>query len=195
MRLLPITAACLLSTSFTLAQTETLRGKVEDVQGTQNQFYLDSTNIPLVSTALNLNTWLGQPAVMQVVNVGTPTSPVLRVDAAVATTEIMDMGNMRLGQSSSWDVIAPNGSFALIAIDFTSNTGFAPLGSFGSYLLGANPVLLAAGFTNVPNRFQVQITTIADQTLVGLEITSQAIVGDPGNNWYFSDADSKTVQP
>ncbi len=195
MRSLPIVTLCLLTTTFATAQTTTLRGKVEDVQGTQNQFFLDGTNVPMVSTALNLNTWLGQQAVMQVVNVGTTAAPVLRVDAATATTKVMDMGNMRLGQSSTWQVFAPTGSFALIAIDFTGNTGFAPVGTFGSYLLGGNPVLLAAGFTNAPNLFQVQITTIPDQTLVGLEITSQAIVGDPGDNWYFSNPDNKTVQP
>lgn len=195
MRSLAVPTVCLLLCSFALAQTTTLRGKVEDVQGTQNQFFLDSTTVPLVSTALNLNTWLGQDAVLQVVNVGTATAPVLRVDAAAATVGIMDMGNMRLGQSSTWEVFAPTGSFALIAIDFTSNTGFVPLGEFGGYVLGANPVLLAGGFTNGPGVFQVVVTTIQDQTLVGLEITSQAIVGDPGNTWYFSDPDSKTVQP
>jgi hypothetical protein len=187
--------ACLLTASFAAAQTETLRGKVEDVQGTPNSFFLDGTNLPLVSTALNLNAWVGQQAVMQVVDIGTAAAPLLRVDAAIATTKVMDMGNMRLGQTSTWQVAAPNGSFALIAVDFTANTGFFPLGSFGSYLLGASPVLLASGFTNPANVFEVQLTTPPDQTLLGLGVTSQAIVGEPGNTWYFSNPDNKTVQP
>ena len=32
------------------AQTQTLRGKVEDVRNTQNQYFLDCTSIPLTST-------------------------------------------------------------------------------------------------------------------------------------------------
>ena len=189
MRSLPIVTLCLLTTTFATAQTTTLRGKVEDVQGTQNQFFLDGTNVPMVSTALNLNTWLGQQAVMQVVNVGTTAAPVLRVDAATATTKVMDMGNMRLGQSSTWQIalMPPCRSHASCAGSNVQRKGLA--------MDGGNPVLLAAGFTNAPNLFQVQITTIPDQTLVGLEITSQAIVGDPGDNWYFSNPDNKTVQP
>ena len=101
--LLPLT--CTLATSIA-AQTTTLRGKVEDVPGTANQFFLDGTNLPMVSTVLNLNTVVGQQAIMQVVNIGTPTVPVIRVDSSVPTTQVMDMGNLRLGQSSTFEVTA-----------------------------------------------------------------------------------------
>ena len=49
----------LLATNVT-AQTQLLRGKVEDVRNTQNRFFLDCTNIPLTSSKLNLNTMVGQ---------------------------------------------------------------------------------------------------------------------------------------
>ncbi|MBX3462286.1 MAG: hypothetical protein KF830_03875 [Planctomycetes bacterium] len=186
---------CLLTTSFAATQTATVRGKVEDVSGTTNQFVLDGTVLPLVSTALNLNAWRGQPAVLQVVNVGTAAAPVLRVDAAAPTTALMDMGNLRLGNTSTWEVTAPNGSFVLIAIDFTANTGFLPLDPFGTYLLGPNPYLLASGFTNAPDRFRVAVTVPPDQTLLDAAVTSQAIVGNPAGSWYFSDPDHKVVQP
>lgn len=194
MRSIQILSLCLLCSPFVAAQDATLRGKVEDVQGTQNQFYLDGTNLPLVSTALNLNTWVGQHAVLQVTNVGTAAAPVLRVDGATATQQQMDMGNMRLGQTSTWEVTAPNGSFALIAVDFTANTGFTPLDPFGTYLLGPSPVQLAAGFTNAPGRFQVSLLTPNDQTLLNLEVTAQALVGEPGGLFYFTNVDSKVVE-
>lgn len=184
----------LLSTAFTCAQTETLRGKVEDVPGTANQFFLDGTNLPLVSTALNLNAWLGQQAILQVVNIGTATAPVIRVDAAVATTKIMDMGNLRLGQSSTFEVFAPAGSAAFMFMDFTSNTGFLPLPGLGVWLLGFAPYLHAGGITNGAGVFQAAFATPANPSLVGLEVTTQALVGDHGA-WFFSNPDSKTVQP
>lgn len=185
--------ACLLPLSLT-AQTETLRGKVEDVQGTQNQFFLDGTNMPVVSSALNLNAWVGQQAIMQVVNVGTAAAPVIRVDAAVATTKVMDMGNLRLDDTSTFEVNAPAGSAAFMFMDFQENTGFLPLGGLGVWLLGVNPYLLAGGITNGQNQFETQFYTPNNPALVGLRVTSQALVGDHGT-WFVSNTDNKTVEP
>lgn len=193
MRILPLLTCSLLFAATLAAQTVTLRGKVEDVQGTANQFYLDGTNLPVVSTALNLNLWVGQQAVMQVVNIGSATAPVIRVDAAVATTKVMDMGNLRLGQTSTMEVIAPAGSAAFLFMDFTANTGFLPAGGFGTWLLSTSPYLHAGGLTNAQNSFQAPFTTPAIQSLLGLAVTTQAFVGDHGN-WFFSNPDNKTVQ-
>lgn len=194
MQLLPTFVLGLLVTTTVTAQTATLRGKVEDVQSTANQFYLDGTNLPLVSTALNLNLWLGQQAILQVVNVGTATAPVIRVDSAVATTQVMDMGNLRLGHTSSFQVFAPAGSAAFVFMDFTSNTGYLPVGGFGVWLLGLAPYLHAGGITNGANVFQAPFATPALPALIGLQVTSQAFVGDHGT-WFVSNADGKTVEP
>ncbi|HEU4418993.1 MAG TPA: hypothetical protein VFT55_08640 [Planctomycetota bacterium] len=175
------------------AQTATLRGKVEDVQGTQNQFFLDGTNLPLVSTALNLNTLVGQQAIMQVVDIGTPAAPLIRVDSSVPTTKVMDMGNLRLGQSSTFGVNAPAGSAAFMFMDFQDNTGFLPVGGLGTWLLGLSPFLLAGGITDGQNQFQAQFFTPPNPQLLGLRITSQALVGDHGT-WFFSNPDNKTVE-
>jgi hypothetical protein len=175
------------------AQTETLRGKVEDVPGTPNQFILDGTNLPLVSTALNLNTLVGQQAIMQVVNVGTPTAPVIRVDSSVPTAKVMDMGNLRLGQTSTFEVNAPAGSAAFMFLDFKSNTGFIPVGALGTWLLGLSPYLLAGGITNGLNQFQAPFFTPPNPQLLGLQISGQAFVGDHGN-WFFSNPDGKTIE-
>jgi len=188
--LLPVT--CVLATGLA-AQTVTLRGQVEDVPGTPNQFILDGTNLPLVSTALNLNLLVGQQAIMQVVDVGTPGAPVIRVDSSVPTAKVMDMGNLRLGQTSTFEVNAPAGSAAFMFLDFQSNTGFLPAGSLGTWLLGLSPFLLAGGITNGQNQFQTPFFTPPNPQLIGLRISSQAFVGDHGN-WFFSNPDDRTVQ-
>lgn len=189
-----ILAFSLLATTGGLfAQTQTLRGKVEDVQGTQNQFFLDCTNIPLVSSALNLNLWVGQQAVLQVVDVGTPAAPVLRIDAAVATTKVFDMGNLRQGQGARWQVNAPAGSSAFMFLDFTSNTRYAPFGPFGTFLLGASPATLASGVTNAQNQFEITFSVPVFPALVGTSFTGQALVGDHGT-WFFSNPDCKTFE-
>lgn len=175
------------------AQTQTLRGKVEDVRGTQNQFFLDCTSIPLVSTALNLNAWIGQQAVLQVVNVGTTAAPVLRVDAATATTKVFDMGNLRQGQTARWQVNAPAGSFVLIAVDYTSLTGYAPLGGLGTLLLSAGAGVIASGFTNAQHQFEISFFVPTIPGLVGTSFTGQALVGDHGT-WFLSNPDCKTFE-
>jgi hypothetical protein len=192
--MLPAVLGSLLFTTLLAAQTNTLRGKIEDVPATPNQFVLDGTNLPLVSSALNLNLWVGQHAVMQVVNVGTATVPVIRIDSAVLTTQVMDMSNLRIGQTSNQEVRAPAGSAAFIFLDFASNTGFLPFGGFGVWLLGTAPYLFAGGITNALNSFQAPFTLPANPALVGMQLTSQAFVGDHGN-WFFSNLDYETIQP
>ncbi|MCA8964183.1 MAG: hypothetical protein H6838_00435 [Planctomycetes bacterium] len=189
-----IAAACLLSLTAALsAQTQTLRGKVEDVQNTQNQFFLDCTNIPLVSTALNLNAWVGQQAILQVVNVGTAQAPVLRVDAATATAKVFDMGNLRLGQTHRWQVDAPAGSFAFMFLDFTANTTYTPFGQYGTWLLGPGAATLASGVTNAQNQFEINFTMPSIPGLLGTSMTGQALVNTQGN-WFFANPDCKTIQ-
>ena len=188
-----LTLTLLVTASALTAQTQTLRGKVEDVQGTQNQFYLDCTNIRLVSTALNLNTWIGQQAVLQVVDVSTPGTTTLRVDAAVATTKVFDIGNLRLGQSARWQVNAPAGSFALMAVGPTAGTSYVPLGALGTFLLGPTHGVVASGFTNAQNQFEINFTMPVLPQLVGTSFTGQALVGDHGT-WFFSNPDCKEVE-
>lgn len=180
----------LCSTAF--AQ-QPLRGKVEDVQNTQNQFFLDCTNIPMVSTAFNLNLWVGQEAIMDVTNVGTAQAPVLRVDAITATTKVFDMGNLRLGQTDRWEVNAPAGSFAFMFLDFTVNTGFTAFGNFGTWLLGPGAATLASGVTNGQNQFEINFTMPNIPALVGTSLTGQALV-NTGGTWFFANPDCKTIR-
>lgn len=195
MRFLSAVCTSLLFVATAAAQTYTLNGKVEDVPGTVNQFFLDGTRIPVVSTVLNLNAWVGTQASLDVVNIGTASAPILRVDAAAPTAKVMDMGNLRLGQTQTWEVFAPAGTGAFIFMDWTDNTGFRPIPGFsGVYLLGLSPHFLTGGITNAAGVFQTTFTTPNNPTLVGLEVTSQALYV-PGGVWTFSNVDAKTIQP
>lgn len=194
MRLLPMTTLCLLA-SFATAQTHLLRGKVELAPGTTNRFLLDGTQLPLTSSVVNLNAWIGQDALMKVVQVGTTTTPLLRVESARSTRPIIFVGDMHVGRLAQFEAVVPDGSFVAMYIDLTSNTGFTPLGNMGTYLLGATPTLVASGFTNQPNLFQSHIQTPYDQTLLGVDISGQAIVVERSNEIYLSQAVQQTVQP
>lgn len=189
-----IAFTCLLTLTTALsAQTQSLRGKVEDVQNTQHQFYLDCTNIPLVSTAVNLNAWVGQEASMLVTNVGTASAPTLRIDAITAATKVFDMGNLRLGRTDRWEVNAPAGSFAFLFVDFTANTAYTPFGAFGTWLLGPGAATLASGFTNGQNQFEIDYTMPVIPALVGISLTGQALVGT-GGVWSLSNPDCKAIR-
>ena len=193
MRFLTISAACLFAAAAT-AQTYTIQGKVEDVQGTQNQFFLDGTLIPVFSTALNLNLWQGQQALLDVVDVGTAGAPLLRIDAATPTTKVMDMGNLRLNRTSTFEVSAPAGTAAFLFLDFTNNTGFTPIpGAGGVWLLGLSPHLLAGGFTNAVGVFETTFATPNVPALVGLGVSGQTLTST-GGAWGFSNVDSREIE-
>lgn len=193
MRLVTALTTTVLLSATAFAQTITIRGEVEDVQGTANQFFLDGTTIPVFSNVLNLNLWQNQHAILDVVNVGTAAAPMLRIDSATPTTKVMDMGNLRLGETKTWEVFAATGSAAFIFMDWTSNTGFTPIPQFGgAWLMGGQPFLLDGGIT-FGGVFQTTFTTPNNPALVGLQVTSQALVGTQGN-WAFSNVDDKTIE-
>ncbi|MCA8951860.1 MAG: hypothetical protein KDE27_20285 [Planctomycetes bacterium] len=195
MNTLPLCLSLLATVAVALpAQTQTLRGGVEDVQGTQNQFFLDCTNLPMFSNTINLNQWTNTEAIMQVVNVGTAQNPMLRVDQIAAANKIMDMGNLRFGQSNTWEVNAPAGSFCMVFIDFLWNTGYTPYGSVGTYLLGPTPVSFRSGFASGQNQFRFNFTMPTLPQHLGVTVSSQALVIDPSGTAEFSNADCKDVQ-
>lgn len=174
------------------AQTHTVRGGVEDVQNTQNQFFLDCTNIPVFSNTIDLNLWTDTDAIMQVVNVGTAGNPTLRVESIAPSAKVFDMGNLRFGQSNTWEVNAPAGSFAMMFIDFTANTGFNPVPGLDVYLLGPSAFTLASGMTTAQGQFQTSFTVPNMPQFAGISVSSQALVLE-STNWYFSNPDCKII--
>ncbi|MCC6669997.1 MAG: hypothetical protein IT458_02985 [Planctomycetes bacterium] len=173
-------------------QTQPVRGKVEDVPGT-NRFVLDCTNIPLQSSTLNLNTLVGAQWVLDVVNVGSATNPVLDVRAATAAQKLFDMGNLRIGRSDRWQVSAPAGSAAGVWLTGTPLTGYAPFGALGTWLLGPTFVLVNSGTTNQLGVFEFNFAPPALTNLVGQSFTAQAITMT-NNQLTITNADCKALQ-
>jgi hypothetical protein len=175
------------------AQTQIVRGEIEDLRQTQGQFFLKCTNIPVQSTTLNLINFVDTQAILDVVNVGTATNPRLDVHVVTPVAKTFDMGDLRIGHSGRWEVNAPAGSFAMMFVDFTFRTGWMPFGTSGVFLLSGNAATLASGVTNGQNQFELNFTMPNIPQLIGTSFTGQALIGDHGN-WLFSNADCKAVQ-
>lgn len=180
-------------TTVLSAQTQTVRGDVEDVPNTANQFVLKCTGIPLVSTTLNLNNLLNSNWILDVVNVGTTASPVLDVRAATLTTKVFDMGNLRLNRADRWQVSAAPGSFAFVLVDLTTSTRYTPLGQIGTWLLSGGAGVVASGTTNAAGVFETSVFVPNLPALVGTSFSGQALVAT-GANLLLSNADCRQVR-
>ena len=87
------------------------------------------------------------------------------------------MGNLRLGQSSRWQVNAPSGTSAWIYVADTRRTGYTPLGAAGTWLLQSpGAVFFAFGVTSNFGQFEFSFTMPNIPALVGTSITSQALL-------------------
>jgi hypothetical protein len=175
------------------AQTQTLRGSVEDVRNTQNQFYLECTNIPVVSSTMNLNLLVNQDSILEVVNIGTPGAPVLDVRAATPTAKVFGMGNLRLNRSDRWQVNAAPGSFTIVYFGETAGTGWMPFGAAGVWLLGNNHIALTSGFTSNFGQFEFSLFVPNVPHLLGTSYTGQALVFSP-TSAFISNPDCKVVE-
>ena len=190
-----ILTSTVLLAGLSQAQTQTVRGEVEDVQGTANQFFLKCTNIPVISSTVNLQALQAQnvQAILDVINVGTPGNPILDLQSYTVTTKVMDMGNLRIGRSERWQVNAPAGSLAFVFVDFTGNTGYTPFGQIGTWLLGPGASTIRSGVTNGVGQFEFSFTMPNVQGLVGTSFTSQALVGTNGT-FSLTNPDCKEVR-
>jgi hypothetical protein len=189
-RILPLLAlTCGLAPSLT-AQVTMLRGRIET--SAPNQFHLAATKIPLTSATLNLSQWSSIDAIMKVVHVGTAGTPLLRVESIAAASRDLDMSPLPVGGTGKLAVQAPAGATAAIFLDFASNGGFTPVPALGAWLLGSSPYLLAVGVTDASGQLPAKYAVPGDRQLVGLLITSQALVGDRGV-WFLTNADRQPV--
>ena len=179
--------------STTIAQTQLVRGKVEDVRNTQNQFFLDCTNLKVVSTTMDLNKIVGLQGDLLVVNTGSATNPVLDVQSFTPAAKIFDMGNLDLNKSARWQVNAAPGTFATMMVAPTSATSYLPLGPIGTWLLGLNAQFLASGVTNGQAQFEISFTMPNAPELVGISISGQAFTFSNGNV-LLSNTDCKEVR-
>ncbi len=191
-----IRTAILFTTLFAasaVAQTQLVRGKVEDVSGT-NRFVLDGTTIPLTSTVLNLNTLVGGQFDLQVVNTGTATQPSLRVESAVPVAKIFDMGNLRFGRAERWQVNFTAGSQTAVFVQATAAATYLPFGASGTWLLGTNAAFVTAGTVTSLGQFEFRVTMPTLPELVGVSFSAQALVVAPNGPLVIANVDAKEVR-
>jgi hypothetical protein len=194
MKLLSFPPLALTALALSLpAQTQLVRGKVEDIPQT-NRFVLDCTSIPLVSTTLDLNAMVGNQWNLQVVNVGTATNPILDVRSATSAVKIFDMGNLRIGRAERWQVNHAPGSQTAVFVNATSLTTYGPFGAAGTWLLGGNSVFMTGGTVNNQGQFEFSFTTPNVPQLVGVSFSGQALVMTLANELVIANADCKEIR-
>lgn len=176
-----------------VAQGQIVRGEVEDVRNTFNQFYFKCTNIPVTSTAVSLAAIQDTQGEFTVQNVGTATSPAFEVLSFTPALKQFDMGNIRLGRTDTWEITGAPGELFFFFVGATNNTGYTPFGAAGTWLLGMDAATLVTGVIPPLGRFQTQIGPPNNQQLVGLEFTGQALIGGPAG-WKLTNPDCKTVR-
>jgi hypothetical protein len=162
MKISHLTLGILISATAATAQTQLVRGDVDRVQNSQN-FQLDCTTIRLVSSTVNLQQLHDQSRQqdieyeMQVNDVSAGGVTILDVLSARAIPELMDMGNIRLGRSDSWEVLGAPGSSALVFVNAGNQTRYLPAGSMGTWLLNTNFLFFQFGVISSAGQFRVRL--------------------------------------
>ena len=162
------------------AQTQLVRGDVDGIQGT-NRFRLDCTaNVELISNTVNLQALhdasrqMDIEYEMQVIDVSAGGRTILNVVSAVQIPEIFGMGNLRFGRSETWEVFGTPGSPTAIYVDLTANTGYLPLGNFGTWILGPNAQFFRSGVIGATGQFRFNFQFPTIPSLLGTSFSAQA---------------------
>ena len=185
-------------TSVSTAQTQLVRGDVDSIQGT-NRFVLDCTFIELVSSTVNLQALENQSRQSDIeydmqVQVVSTNPTVLNVISATVAPEMMQMGNLRLGETDSWEVNGTPGSNAWVFLGDRAFTLYGPAGPLGTWLLGGPVALLNQGTIAFNGQFRFNFTMPNEPRFLGTEITAQAIVQLPAGNFMITNPDCKEIE-
>ena len=176
-----------------------VRGDVDSISGT-NRFQLECTQIPLVSTTVNLQQLENisrQNDIefeMMVQNVGTLANPRLNVLSATQIPEMFDMGNLRFGRSETWEVRGVAGSQYAVYIGSRARTRYLPIGPAGTLVLSPESLLLNSGMIGPFGLSQFRFTMPTIPSLVGVEFTSQAFMVQPTGGLLITNPDCKDVR-
>ncbi len=180
-----------LSASLVSAQEVLLRGKVEDVQGTNN-FFVDCTNVGLQSNAFNLNLFVGQQTEIRGTNIGTPQSPLINVTDIQVIPRIFEIGgNGSIGRELQLEVAGTPGD--RVWIFPASGSGYSPIRNWGTFLLDAVNPAFAAGVIPGNGLLQIQVNIPNNPNLVGVTVYGQALL-ETGAGILLSNADCKTIK-
>ena len=174
-------------------QQVTLRGKVEDVSGTANQFVVDCSNTALTSSTINLNAFVGQQVLLEGTQVGTAQLPHVVVTAITPVAEIFEIpGNPEVGDTLRFGVTYTPGTRVLFYASLGS--GLVRFGRAGSFMLDpASAVLGASGVISQPGQLETSMALPNELTLVGRTAFAQALLRS-GGQLLLSNPDCKTIR-
>jgi hypothetical protein len=174
-----------------LAQDFTFRGKVEDVQGTQNQFFVDCTDVALSSGAVNLNLFVGQSVEISGFWNGSTTQPAIDATSVTAVTETFEIGGgAKIGQTSSLGFTGAPGTQALGFL--SGNPGFTPFGDQLIFLDQGNLLLQTGGTIGGAGILEIPFQIPNNPALIGFEFFGQGALIQDGSV-LLTNPDCKTI--
>lgn len=176
------------------AQSVALRGKVEDVQGTAGQFFVDCTKVQLTSGVIDLNAFVGQQVSLQGNWNGSFAAPSIAVAALQPVATSFEIGGgAKIGGTANFHVFGTPGDIAVPALAVGS--GFTPFGAAGSILVDLQGAFVFAAQV-IPGVGQTQLPLAIpnDPALVGVEVFGQAGIFSPGSGALLvTNPDCKTI--
>lgn len=190
--ILPALGALLLLAAPSLAQQVTFQGKVEDVQGTTNQFVLDCTNTSLSSPTIDLNPFVGVTVEITGDWNGSAANPAVVVSSIQAVPETFEIGGgAKIGEFSQLGFVGNPGELALGVL--SRAPAFVPYPrANGVILVDVNRKFLqrvrVVGATGI---VQEPFFIPNDPALVGFEFFGQGAL--LGNGVRMTNPDCKTI--
>jgi hypothetical protein len=192
---LPISLLALLGLAGSgSSQSVTLRGKLENVPGTPNAFFIDCTSTQISSSTLNLNPFAGQQVLINGTWNGSASSPSVDVTSIATTPLSFEIGgNVATGGEARFKAFGSPGDAAVVVAALGS--GFLPFGAAGvAFLAPTSLMVLGVGTVGGLGVYQVSIAVPNDPSLVGLLVLGQGAVYAPPTFLLVTNPDCKTIQ-
>lgn len=177
-----------------LAQEVTFLGKVEDVQGTANQFVLDCNGASLSSTLFDLNLFVGQQVEITGQWNGSFFSPAVVVESIQSALENFEIGGgAKIGETSRLGFTGTPGD---TAVGFLSTgSGFFPvLGNSAVFLIDPTEIrLTSSGVIGGAGILEIPFLIPNNAALIGVDMFGQGAFVAPDGTITLTNPDCKQI--
>jgi hypothetical protein len=186
--------ALLAGTNVAFGQAVTFRGKVEDVPGTANQFFVGGTNTQLTSPTIGLNAFLGQQVLINGVWNASMTSPSVTVQSISIVPRTFEVGgNGSLGGQMSFAAFGNPGESALLAMALQPS--FLPMAALGVVFLDPSTwIVVGTGAIGLDGDFEVALPIPNDPVFLGVNAFGQGAIFGPGIAALITNPDARKIQ-
>lgn len=188
-------ASLLLLASVSTAQQVTFRGKVEDVQGTQNQFVLGCTNTELTSAVIDLNAFVAMPAEITGQWNGSVSAPMVVVETLTLVTETFEIGGgAKIGDTSTLVFTGTPGDLAIGVLSIAPT--FVPYRRSNGVIFvntaTSHRILQRVGTVGGTGILEISFPIPNDPSLVGFDFFGQGALA-AGGTIRMTNPDCKTI--